>query len=275
MARYSVSRWIYGREPLEQSLDRLARCGYDGVELAGEPDAHDPARLRRLISDRGLVVSSVCGLYTAERDLSHTDAAARAAAVRYVRACCDLAAETGGRLVIVVPSPVGKPAPLAPAEEELRWAVESIRAAGEYAATVEVTLAVEALNRFETYLVNTLAQASALADEVGLPNVGILADAFHMNTEERSLAGAVRAAGDAIRHVHIADSNRESVGRGHTDFAALVAALETAGYAGWYAMEFLPRTAAPYRAADYKADRETFEMFTRECIERLRPLLTE
>ncbi|MEJ7652677.1 MAG: hypothetical protein WKH64_04660 [Chloroflexia bacterium] len=63
MSKYSVSQWIYGREPVEAGLDRLARYGYDGVELVGEPDAHDQAKLRRMLGERSLVASSVCGLY--------------------------------------------------------------------------------------------------------------------------------------------------------------------------------------------------------------------
>lgn len=273
MARYSVSQWIYGREPVEQSLERLARCGYDGVELAGEPRSTEVSRLKRLLDDNGLVASSVCGLYTRERDLSHGDAQVRAATVRYVKECCDLAAETGGRLVIVVPSPVAKPGPTSPLETELKLAAESIREVGEYAGNQGITLAIEALNRFETYLVSKLDQALALAAEVGLPNVGIMADAFHMNIEEASLAGSVQRASKAIRHVHIADSNREAAGRGHIDFDSLVRALTDVGYSGWYTMEFLPPTSNPYLAAGYEAQQETFDLFTRESIERMRTFL--
>ncbi|MDQ3855675.1 MAG: sugar phosphate isomerase/epimerase, partial [Chloroflexota bacterium] len=85
MARFSVSQWIYGREPLVQSLDRLARFGYQAVELAGEPADLDPVAVRGMLGERGLAVSSVCGLYTPERDLSHREEIQRRRAIEYVK----------------------------------------------------------------------------------------------------------------------------------------------------------------------------------------------
>ena len=272
MSKYSVSQWIYGREPVEAGLDRLARYGYDGVELVGEPDAHDQAKLRRMLGERSLVASSVCGLYGAERDLSHGDDSIRRGAVEYVKACCDLAAETGAGIVIVVPSPVGKPEPTSPVEDELKLAAESIRTAGEYAATVGVGLVIEALNRYETYLVTTIDMALEFARTVDLPNVGVMADAFHMNIEEASPSESVRRAGGMLRHFHLADSNRQAVGRGHLDFPGLLAALDELGYEGWYTMEFLPPTANPYAAAGQDAARDPLDAFTEESIRRMREL---
>mgnify|MGYP001179530637 FL=1 len=272
MAKYSVSQWIYGREPLEHSLDRLARYGYQGVELAGEPGELEPARVRRLLADRGLVASSICGLYPPKRDLSHPDGELRRWAVHYVKSCCELAAAVEAPTVIVVPSPVGRTAPVADARTELELAAESLREAGEHAAGLGVTLVIEALNRFETYLINKLEQAVELARRVGLPNVAVMADTFHMNIEEPSIAGSIRRAGDLIRHVHIADSNRESVGRGHIDFAEVLRALRDVGYDGWLTMEFLPPVSNPYLAAD-RQDREgVMDLYTGECIERLREI---
>lgn len=273
MARYSVSQWIYGREPIENSLERLARYGYDGVELAGEPRSTDVTRVKQLLSDNGLVVSSICGLYRPERDLSHSDPQVRREAVQYVKECVDLAAETGAEVVIVVPSPVAKPAPTSPIETELDLAAESLREAGEYAGSQGVTLVLEALNRFETYLTNKIDKVLALAGRVDLPSVAIMVDAFHMNIEEASLPDTIRRADGAVRHVHIADSNRESVGRGHIDFRAFVEALNQIGYSGWYTMEFLPPTSNPYLAAEYEADQHLFDVFTKESIERMRAII--
>lgn len=132
MNKFSVS---HGREPLEIGLERLSRCGYDAVELGGEPARTDLGKLRKMLRERGLGVSSVCGFYPPGRDLTHSDRSIRQKAVRYVKECADFAAETGGPLVIVVPSPIGKPKPASAIATELKLAAESIREAGARAET--------------------------------------------------------------------------------------------------------------------------------------------
>ena len=90
----------------------------------------------------------------------------------------------------------------------------------------------EALNRYESHLLNTAAQAAEFVEQVGMSNVGILLDAYHMNIEEADPAAAIREAGDRLFLLHVADSNREAVGRGHTDFLALMRALRRIEYRG-------------------------------------------
>ncbi len=272
--KYSVSQWIYGREPLERGLERLRRYGYDGVELAGEPDEADPSHVRSLLERYGLEASSVCGIYnTPERDLSHEEEGMRRTAVRYVAACAELAASTGARLVIVVPSPVGKLSASTEPERSLELAAQSIRQAAERAGERGVSLCIEALNRYESYLVNTLEQATRLARMVDLPNVGIMADTFHMNIEEASLPSSIREYGDLICHVHLADSNRRAVGMGHISFDKVADALADVGYPGWYTMEFLPPVSNPYDAAGQAMREELLDEYTLESIQAMKQIL--
>ena len=102
-------------------------------------------------------------------------------------------------------------------------------------------LLLEPLNRYESNLLNTLAQAGHLLDSLRTRNVRLLADWFHMNIEESSLPDAIRGAKGLIGHVHFADSNRLAVGCGHTDAAAAVAALREIGYQGYLSAEIFPR----------------------------------
>ncbi len=115
----------------------------------------------------------------------------RANAVQYVKDVADFAATMGAPTVIVHPTACMKTQPLAAPEDERRWAVEGIRAAGEYAAPLGVNLSLECWNRYETYFMNRLEQAASLWDEVGLSNGGIQGDTFHMSLEEASIAGCV------------------------------------------------------------------------------------
>ncbi|WP_276353773.1 sugar phosphate isomerase/epimerase family protein [Cohnella caldifontis] len=276
MFKYSATQWIYGAEPLEASFKRLRRFGYDGIELAGEPASLDTAEIKRLMAQYGLSVTSICGIYTAERDLSSSDPDIRSHAVAYVKACVDLAAEAGAKVLIVVPSPVGKSAPGTTAREEWSNAVSSLREAGQYAETRGIRLAIEALNRFETYLVNKLDLAKRLAEEVGMPSVGIMADLFHMNIEERNPCQAIRNIAPYLFHVHIADNTREAAGLGITDFAAVLRTLIDVGYQGSLTMEFLPAVSNPYAAASMETDdRAVFDEFTRQSIDHLKGLLAE
>lgn len=268
----SATQWIFGREPLENLAERLGRCGYDGVELSGEPDDLDPRAVRSVLDAHGLTVTSICGLYTDERDLSHPSPKRRAGAVDYVRRCVELAADVGAATVIVVPTAVGRVTPLSERETELELAAVSLADALSRTAGSGVRLVLEALNRFETHLVNTLGAASELLALVDDPRVALMADLFHMNIEERDLAASIREHGARIAHVHLADSNRRPPGAGHTDFGAVLDALASVGYDGALTMEFLPATANPYLAASLDVPRAEKDRAAADAIAHLRGL---
>jgi D-psicose/D-tagatose/L-ribulose 3-epimerase len=113
----------------------------------------------------------------------------------------------------------------------------------EHAAEAGVRIGVEPLNRYETSLVNTVAQGLAalgpLLDTHGGPGgaVGLALDTYHLNIEERSSADAVRAAGDHLVHVQVCGSDRGAPGGDQTDWPALLSALDEVGYAGPLVLE--------------------------------------
>ena len=105
-------------------------------------------------------------------------------------------------------------------------------------------LAVEPINRYETTLINNVAEGLALIDRVAAENLGLLFDTFHANIEEPSLQESLVAAGDRLFHVHVADSNRWHPGAGHVDFAGFLDALGSSVrpvYEGFISGEFLPQ----------------------------------
>lgn len=270
--RYAVSNWIYGEEALEDTCARLARLGFDGIELRGEPALYPVAQVRRLLERHDLRVTSICGMYPGPReprDLSHPDPGVRAAAVAYVRSCVDLAHGLGAPVVIVTPNPVGKTRPLAGGAEEWAWAVESVREAAERCEGSGVTLAIEPINRYETYLITGVARALEFARATGHPQVAVMLDTFHANIEEHDVADAARLAGARLVHVHVADSNRQGVGRGHIDFRRLMRALVEIDYDGALALEPLPPLANPYEAM---AGQRSLHVAERYAMESLRLL---
>ena len=213
-------------------------------------------------------------MYTAERDLCHPDAAVRRNAVHYVCTVADLAAATGAATIIVAPAAVMKTSRFAPAADEWKWAVESIREGGEYAASVGVDVALEPWNRYETYFLNRLEQAVELWRAVELENGGVMGDTFHMNIEEASIPDAFRAAKGLLKHVHLADSNRAVAGRGHTDFRPILRALDEIGYDGYLSFEVMAPSGDPMGIPE-GAGPESFDADTKQAIEHLKRIELE
>ena len=272
--RYAYNALVYYGEDISASIDRVARFGYDAIEVVGEPAELDAARIKRLADDAGIGVSSVCSIYTAERDLAHPDPEVRANAVQYVKEVADFAATMGAPTIIVHPTACMKTQRLASEAEERKWAVAGIREAGEYAAPLGVNLSLECWNRYETYFMNRLEQAAGLWQEVGLTNGGIQGDTFHMSLEEASIDGAFRQFGSLLQHVHLADSNRAAPGAGHLDFAPIVQALVDGGYGGYLSFELLPASADPFGAMKAGGQEVFFDTYTEQAITHMKRIET-
>jgi D-psicose/D-tagatose/L-ribulose 3-epimerase len=273
MYRYSATQWIYGNESLETSLQRLKKYGYDGVELSAEPYTTDIEATRKLLDQYGMVVTSLCGMYTRERDLASPNADIRAKAVQYVKDSVDMAAALGAAHVIVVPNAVGRTRTESTQAEEWGYAVNSIREAGEYAAAKHVNLAIEAINRFEAYLAINLTTALQLVEEVNLPSVKMMADAFHMNIEERDEIAILKKIAPHLIHVHIADNTREAAGMGNTDFEAMLRTLKEINYQGPLTMEFMPPVGDTYTIAEQGGAAELLDLYTECSIQEMKRIV--
>lgn len=273
--KYSYNALVYYGEAIETSVERLAHLGYDAIELVGEPDQYDTSEVTRLTTEAGISVSSICSIYTAERDLAHPDRRMRTQAIDYVRRVADFAAAVGAPTMIIAPTACMKIQRLAAAEDEWRWAVEGMRIGGEYAASLGVNLALECWNRYETYFLNRLGEAVTMWQDTGLTNGGVMGDTFHMNIEERSIPDSLRLAGPLLSHIHIADSNRAAPGEGHIDFLPILEALAEVGYAGYLSFELLPAAADPFGTLRAGGGTEFFDAYTRQAIEQMRAVERE
>lgn len=238
--RYSYNVIGFQGEDVAKSIDRLARLGYDAVEVEGEPERYDTKRIRKLAKDAGLSVGSVCPNFTADRDLSHPDPEVRKGALAYLRAVSEFAAQVGAPLFIIAPTAYARVQPIADPGDEWQWAVEGIRTVGGHAASLGVDLTLECWNRYGTYMLNRLDEGARMWRESGLASGGIMADTFHMNIEESSTTGAIRSFADILNHVHLSDSNRLAPGLGHVDFEGVLRVLLDVGYEGGLAFELIP-----------------------------------
>jgi len=274
MYRYSMTQWIAGDEPVEESFKRLKKYKYDGIELTADANSVDQDRIKKMLEKYNMVCTSFCGIFPPERNLCSNDPVIAENAVQYIRDNVDYAARVGAPYMIVVPSPIG--ATVLPEGlsygEAWKNAVRNIRAAANYAAEAGVKLAIEAVNRYETFLVNTIDKAVALAREINHPAVGIMADLFHMSIEEGNLGAAIRKAAPYLMHVHIADNTREAAGFGCTDFKEVLYVLRDIGYEGPLTMEFLPRVANPYAAAGMETRAKMMDLYAEQSIAYMKRL---
>jgi len=286
--KYSISNWIYGDEPLEITFKRLKKYNYDGVELKGEPEFYSVDEVNELCRKYNLNVLSIAGMYpwpTQERDIASSDERVRKKAISYLRECVDFAEGVRSPLIIVVPSAVGKTSPIDNYEDEEEWlkakekawenAVLAVREAAKYAELKKIFLAIEPINRYETFLINTAEDGLKFIEEVNSPAVKIHLDTFHMNIEESNPEDAIRRCGELLINLHISDSNRMAVGDGHFDFKAIMRALREINYKEALTLEPVPPVPDPYIATRIKRYEYLRDKYAEQCISNLKKLEKE
>ena len=216
----------------------LKEMGYDGVEVPVFEDNIDlytqwGARLKEM----GLECTAVTVRGEEDNPIS-ADPAVRALGVENNKRALDNAAAAGAvRLVGPYHSALGVFSGQGPTEDEWKWGVDSMRQVAEHAETVGITLGVEALNRFETYLLNTHADSARFVRDVDHPNARMMYDTFHANIEEKDIAQAIRDCSDVCALVHISENDRSTPGTGNVDWDTNFNTLKEVGYDGWMVVE--------------------------------------
>jgi D-psicose/D-tagatose/L-ribulose 3-epimerase len=277
--QYAVSNWIYGEEPLRDQFARLARYGYQGIEMVGEPSRYAVPEVKKLCQEFGIRVSSVLGWSIwgiPGRDAASPDERERAAALEYGKSCVRLASELGAPVLVVLPAPAGRTAPMGSPQSEDAWltgyrtewdlAADSLRKLSAYAKDHGVVLGLEPINRYETFLVYNVDLALRLIGQVGSENLKIHLDTFHMNIDEADLVKAVHKAGDLLVNAHVSDSNREAPGRGHIDFVRLLKAFDKINYRGYLTLEPVPPGSDPLLASRMSKNMPLRDIYAQESI---------
>ncbi len=254
----SMHNWMRA-EPIDVTVRRLARYGYKSIEISGEPEVFDTKDLRKLLTENGIACWGAVSLMFEGRDLIHTDEAVRASSIGYLNGCITMVKELDGYEMTIVPSQVGKVAPMDTPEQEWAWAVDSLKEVYAHAQGEGIRIALEPLNRFETNFLNRADQAVLLAEAVG-PDCGVCLDTFHLNIEEADMLEAIRNSKERLVDFHVADNNRMACGMGSLDWPLIVRTLKEVGYDGALTVEFvapLDRTPAnPYQNAVAAAEAE-------------------
>ena len=240
-------------------LEKLKACGFDAVEVpmfTGTPARY--AELGRMLADIGLDAGTAA-IATVEANPISPDPAIRAKARDLHRWFVDCTHAMGGEVIAgPVHSPVGSFTGYGPTPEEEERCVAAMRELADYAAPAGIRIAVEAINRFECYVMSTMAAASAIVGAVGRPNFGILFDTFHANIEEKDPVAAFEQHFGEVNHFHVSENDRGIPGTGHVPFPAYFDALRRCGYDRWLTIEAFSR-ALPEIAGATRVWRDLFE----------------
>lgn len=239
---------------LATALAAIAAAGYTRVVLPPlDPASTDVASLARAFADSGLAPITIAGGQTAGADVSSADAEERAAGAAILRSVVDLTAALGGDQMNGVPyGPFGPPSGPTSREAFERSARE-VGAVADYAHERGIRMTFEVLNRYETSLVNTAAQAMEFVALSGSEHLLIHLDTFHMAVEESDMSAAIRTAAPMLGYLELGQSGRGRLGAGAVDIAEVVRAALDDGYDGRWGVEAFSRSVLSQPASDMLA----------------------
>jgi len=230
------------KESYSIAIEKAAKWGYDGVELAvRDPAVINIGELKNLLGRYNLEVPALgTGQAYGEEGLSLTspDRQTREKAKERLKSHVKMASELNSKVIIGLIR--GKASQDSGIEKSLDLFKKYMRDLCDFAMKYNVEFVIEPINRYETNMLNTVDETLDFVDAVKRNNLKILVDTFHMNIEEPSIFDSIKRAGEQVGHVHIADSNRWAAGCGHIDFARVINALKEVGYDGYLSAEILP-----------------------------------
>ena len=223
--------------------ERLKQTGYDGIEcFMEERDTNVYRKFGGHLRTLGLEATCVLGVGPDENPVSESSSVRRKAVERLKQAI-DCAEAIGSKIICgpfhsaFADFTNRRP----PEDREYGWSAEVLHAAGEYAAKANVVMTVEALNRFECYLCNTMDQLTDLVKRAAHPNVRAMFDTHHANIEEKKLSEAIKKIAPLLAHVHISENDRGTPGDGHIPWDETFSSLAAIKYTGWLTIEAFTR----------------------------------
>lgn len=218
-------------------IDTVKELGFDFLEipLMCLPK-FDPAAVKERLDGFCVTTSNV--LLTDDVDITSFDEDCRKNGVKYLKDCVKASAEAGAKMFSgVIYSKYLKEAKCMPSDEEWQFSADAMREVARYAADLGMSIAMEPVTRYESYLLNTAEEAVKLVDMIGEPNVFVHLDSYHMNVEEKNFYEAVKTAGKKLSNFHMCENDRGIVGTGHVDWDGIFRAFKEIGFDGYLGFE--------------------------------------
>ncbi len=245
MVKFGVHLFLWADKFDDSSLPLIAKAkkmGFDGVEIPMmDLESINVEKTKRELEKNKMVGLGSVGL-PLDKDITSNDEVTRRRGIDYLKRCVEVTSELGGDAVNgVVYTAWGKITGKSRTEEEWRRSVDALKEVCRHARSFGVSLGLEPVNRFETYFLNTAADAVKLAKEVGESNIKVHLDTFHMNIEEKDFYHPIKETGSLLWHLHCCENDRGVAGTGHVDWDGVFRALSEIGYDRWLVIEsFVP-----------------------------------
>jgi len=251
--KFGVNTFIWGPSfgPADfHLLPWIKEQGFDGLEIPIlEPATFHARAVRRELEKYDLECTTV-GAMPAGSSLASDDNGSRARGLAHLEACIAVTREIDGGLFSgPFYTPVGEMTGLRRTADEWKRVVDAWQRLGARVHDAGIEIGIEPLNRFETYFLNTVADAVTLCDAIDDPAIGILFDTFHANIEEKSIARAVGQAAPHLKHLHTCENDRGTPGSGHVDWDGFFDSVSRIGYDRWMTIESFGFAAGPMSAA--------------------------
>ena len=272
----SWSNWGFGMEPLADSAKRLAGAGLEFVELHGnhygEDLGYEVDETLKTLGDRNIKVAGICGMFSADNDLSSNGGVSRQRAIDYLKRTVQFAAAVGGEYLLVAPGAVGRPQKHD--DTEFDRSAETLRIVADLFVEHEIRAAIEPIRSAEVSFCHTVSDAKRYIEAVNHPSVQTInGDVYHMQSEESHIGMAILEAGERLINLHLADSNRCALGDGSLDVDTLIMALYVIGYykPGCYVTpELLGPGGDPYPAMRGKPDSAALDRLVNQTVKYFR-----
>lgn len=232
---------------LSERIQNAAHVGFEVIDIT--PPEYiinlDKPKMRELknISEACGVELSFCIGFPKEQDMSSSDYTTRQGGIEFSKRMMEAVSFMGGKTLSGIlyswwPYLYTAPISLQDKRDAWKWGVESIQKLMPFAESYDIRYAIELVNRFEQYILNSVDEGLAYIQDIGSPRAGLLVDVFHANIEEDSIPDAIRKAGNHLFHLHISENTRRLPGFGKSiDWDGIVKALKAIDYQGNIVME--------------------------------------
>ena len=243
--KYAAHSLMWTAEFTEKDLhlfDKLKRMGFDGIEIhTNHPETLPKEKIKEKMNETGMKCTFTAALEK-DTNIISPDKKKRKAGIEFLKERIELVAELGSDVLGgVIYAAWGEFTGKVRTNEEWSYSKESLLEVAQYGQEKGVVLALEPVNRFETYFLNTAEDTRKLVEEIDHPNVRIHLDTYHLNIEEESFYEAIKIAGEYLYHFHLCENNRGIPGTGHVAWSDVFKALKEVKYDRWAVIEsFVP-----------------------------------